>query len=216
MSDLIIPLEPREPSDDAPIAFTDIITALVIENVETREHGDETFYDVDGVALGSALAFAIGCAVGVEFPERIEPALAQTHGDDASSVIEACRAPLAQAATDARRSTEPPAPADFISELLDSLAEIERADIETAQSAISVSFEYGLLLAHTQRAAALVLRNAFDRSRKEEFESAPNNDDPEAPPGSPGASDDPDDFETLQEIAREVMASYEEDIGFAP
>ncbi len=211
MSDLIIPLEPLHPSDDdddGPVAFTDFIVHMVIDNAETHEHGGEAFYDVGDVATGGVLSFAIGCAVGVEFDDRIETMLEQTRGDQVEALVEACREPMAEAAAEARKSSEPPTPEFFIGDLLDTLHEMGHADAETAYGFVGSCFEYGLIFAKAQRSTALVLRNAFDRERKADLE------EPSAEADASGEPEDAGEFESLQDLAREVMAEYEEEFGF--
>ena len=99
-------------------------------------------------------------------------------------------------------------------DLLQAMEEGGHADTETAQNALSMSFEYGLILAHVQRSAALVLRNAFNRAQEEAAQE-------EAPEDEPADAEDEDlspeyaPFESLQELAQEIMSAYEADIGFA-
>lgn len=98
-------------------------------------------------------------------------------------------------------------PEDFIDPLLQALEEGSHADAETAHNSLSMAFEYGCILAHIQRSAALLLRNAFNRSQDEsvrEFDEGESND---MPPG-------PDPYQSVQDLAKELMAAYESDIGF--
>ena len=110
---------------------------------------------------------------------------------------------------------------DFLYDLLETLDETERVDAETAQNAVSMSFEYGLLLARVSRSAALVLRNAVNRSLEDAMRAPP----PDAPPPEGGDAPVPSasppegeesapPFESLQELAAEMMAAYEADVGF--
>ena len=100
-------------------------------------------------------------------PHRIVPVLEQTHPGQVTEIIDECREPLEQQVAAARQTTDPLEPADFMGDLLQAMEEGGHADIETAQNALSMSFEYGLILAHVQRSAALVLRNAFNRAQEE-------------------------------------------------
>ena len=212
MPDRIIPLEPVSSGggSDALAAFTDVVVVFYLEGLPRHEHDGEPFFDSGPLSETAVAAFALGCAVGVDFPRRIEPILEQTHTNTVEHIIAECREPLEQQTDVARRSIEPLEPEDFIDDLLKALEEAEHADIETAQNALSMSFEYGLILAHVRRSAALVLRNAFNRSQEEAVrelnEEEPDEDD--VPPG-------PAPFESLQEFAAEIMAAYEADIGFA-
>ena len=212
MSDRIIPLEPVSSDDgpEGPAAFTDVVVVFYLQGLPQHDHDGELFFDGGPLSEGAVAAFALGCAVGVDFSSRIEQILEQTHTDAVEHIIAECRGPLEQQADAARRSTEPLEPEDFIDDLLQALEEAEHADLETAQNALSMSFEYGLVLAHLRRSAALVLRNAFNRSQEEAVreldEEEPDEED--VPPG-------PAPFESLQEFAAEIMAAYEADIGFA-
>lgn len=212
MSDRIIPLEPVDSGggSEGPAAFTDVVVVFYLDGLPRHDHDGEPFFDSGPLTEAAVAAFALGCAIGVDFPERIEQILEQTHLDAVEHILAECREPLEQHADAARRSTEPLEPEDFIDELLQVLEESEHADIETAQNALSMSFEYGLILAHVRRSAALVLRNAFNRAQEEAVreleEEGPDEED--VPPG-------PAPFETLQEFAAEIMSAYEADIGFS-
>lgn len=212
MPDRIIPLEPVSSHDDheGPVAFTDVVVVLHLEGLPQHSHDGETFFECGPLSETAVAAFALGCAVGVDFPKRIEQVLEQTHPNVVEHIIAECREPLEQQTDAARRSTEPLEPEDFLDGLLQALEEAEHADVETAQNALSMSFEYGLILAHIRRSAALVLRNAFNRSQEEavrelDEENSPEEDD--VPPG-------PAPFESLQELAAEIMGAYEADFGF--
>jgi len=63
-------------------------------------------------------------------------------------------------------------------------------------------------MAHSHRSAALVLRNAFDRSQAEALKDFEEENDDELPPG-------PDPYQTLQSLGAEIMEAYESDIGFS-
>lgn len=211
VSDRIIPLEPITSGgeDDGPIALTDVVVALHLEGLPAHHHDGEPFYDCGPLSEAVVASFALGCAVGIDFPARIEPVLDQTHPGQAEHVIAECRGQLEQQAAAARQSSGPIEPEDFLDELLQALEGAEHADVESAQNALSMSFEYGLILARVQRSAAMVLRNAFNRSQQEAVVDFGDGDtDEELPPG-------PDPFESLQELAREIMDAYDADIGFS-
>ena len=212
MSSRIIPLEPVDDSGggDEFASFTEIVVILHLEGLPPHDHGGETFFDSVLLTEVVAAAFALGCAVGVDFPDRIDQILEQTHPDAVEHLMTSCREPLERQVAVARQSPEPLEPDDFIGDLLEALEEQEHADIETAQKALYMSFEYGLILADVQRSAALVLRNAFNRTQEElmrEFQ-VDATDEADAPAG-------PVPFESLQEFAAEIMSAYEADIGFA-
>ena len=70
-----------------------------------------------------------------------------------------------------------------------------------------MAFEYGCIRAHVERAAAMMVRNVFNRAQAEalaEFEAGTNDD---LPPG-------PDPHRPLQDLAAEILSAYEADIGF--
>ena len=110
----------------------------------------------------------------------------------------------------ARQATEALAPEDFLHELLETLEESEHADAETAQNAVSMSFEYGLLLARVSRSAAIVLRNAVNRSTEDAMRAASG----DGWESAPAAEEGEPPFESLQELAAEMMSAYEADVGF--
>ena len=216
MSDRIIHLEPVDSSshDDGPLAFTDVIVVVYLEGLPAHDHDGDVFYESDPLGEAVAGAFALGCAVGVDFPDRIVPVLEQTHPGQVTEIIDECREPLELQVAAARQTTDPLEPADFIGDMLQAIEEASHADIETAQNALSMSFEYGLILAHVQRSAALVLRNAFNRAQEKAAQE-------EEPEDEPADAEDEDlspeyaPFESLQELAQEIMSAYEADIGFA-
>ena len=228
MPNRVIPLEPVPPGggDDGgggALAFTDVVVLLHLDAAPSREHGRDTLFESDPVAEAAVGAFGLGCAVGVDFPDRVFPILEQTHPGESERIAAECAEPLERQVAAARQSTETLAADDFLYDLLETLDETERVDAETAQNAVSMSFEYGLLLARVSRSAALVLRNAVNRSLEDAMRAPP----PDAPPPegvdapAPSASPPPPEgeenappFESLQELAAEMMAAYEADVGF--
>ena len=151
-------------------------------------------------------AFGLGCAVGIEFPEKVQPILAQTHEDQVGEIVEACRGSLLERIEEARTAAEPIDAESFIGAIVDGIEERPFSDSETAQNALSMSFEYGCILAHVARGAAIVVRNEVNRSQQEQLEDFEEGLEPEAPEG-------PDPFHTLQQFAAEVMSAYEADMG---
>lgn len=151
-------------------------------------------------------AFGLGCAVGIEYPDRIMPILAQTHDEDTGEIVEECRVSLLERIEEAKTAAEPIDAESFIGAIVDSIEEQPHADSDTAQNALSMSFEYGLILAHVARGAAIVVRNEVNRHQQELLEDFEDGLDEEAPEG-------PDPFHTLQGFAAEVMAAYEADMG---
>ena len=72
---------------------------------------------------------------------------------------------------------------------------------------MSIGFEYGCVVARLERSAAILVRNAYNRDRRETLDDIEAGDDVEPPEG-------PDPYQSLQELAAEIMAAYEADIGF--
>ena len=212
MSSRVIPLEPvpsggGDGGGDGPLAFTDVVVLLHLENAPSREHGGDAFFESESLAEAAVGAFGLGCAVGADFPARIAPILEQTHPGEVERIVAECAEPLERQVAAARQATEALAPEDFLHELLETLEESEQADAETAQNAVSMSFEYGLLLARVSRSAAIVLRNAVNRSTEDAMRAASGDGEESAEEGEPP-------FESLQELAAEMMSAYEADIGF--
>lgn len=227
MPNRVIPLEPVPPGGDdgGALAFTDVVVLLHLQAVPSQEHGRDTLFESDPVAEAAVGAFGLGCAVGVDFPDRVFPILEQTHPGESERIAAECAEPLERQVAAARQSTETLAADDFLYDLLETLDESERVDAETAQNAVSMSFEYGLLLARVSRSAALVLRNAVNRSLEDAMRAPPTDALPQGalPPeeGAPAPSAPPSEgeenappFESLQELAAEMMAAYEADVGF--
>jgi hypothetical protein len=207
---------PLENADDVegPVTFTDVVIALHVEGLPTQlSEDDEAVFEAGALAESVVAAFALGCAVGVEFPDRVGPILEQTHEDAVEHIIEECRGPLTELVSAAKEAAEPLQPESFIESLVDGVEQSEYADNETAHNALSMSFEYGCILAHVQRSAAILVRNAYNREqdaavRELQAEDPDDADDDDLPGG-------PDPFHSVQEFATEVMEAYEADIGFA-
>ena len=215
MSSRVIPLEPvppggRDGDNDGPLAFTDVVVLLHLENAPSHEQGGDAFFESESLTEAAVGAFGLGCAVGADFPARISPILEQTHPGEVERIVAECAEPLERQVAAARQATEALAPEDFLHELLETLEESEQADAETAQNAVSMSFEYGLLLARVSRSAAIVLRNAVNRSTEDAMRAASGDGGESAPAADEGEPP----FESLQELAAEMMSAYEADIGF--
>ena len=134
------------------------------------------------------------------------PILRQTHEDDLSEVVEDCREALLERIDEAKEAMEPLEAESFVGAIVDSIEERPYCDSDTAQNALSMAFEYGCILAHAARGAAIAVRNEVNRSQQERVEEFEEGLDDEAPEG-------PEAFQTLQEFATEVMEAYEADLG---
>jgi hypothetical protein len=197
---------------DEPIAFTDVILALYLENLPSHAHDDdedEEFFNAEPLADAVIGAFALGCAIGLEFPQHVRTILAQTHSGQVDEIVAECKEPLSEQVAETRASGQPLEAEDFVDTLVEAINQGEHVDSETAQNALSMSFEYGLVLSHVERTAAMVVRNAFNRDQEtsvREYESGESTDVPSSP----------DPYQSLQELSKEIVTAYEADIGFWP
>ena len=202
-----IPLDAIEDIEEEPLAFTDVVIALYLEGLPSdMDEEDEQVFESAPLAEAVIGAFCLGCAIGIESPERLLPILTQTHSDDLDEIIDECRESLKQRIDEAKAATEPIEAESFITAMTDGLDERPYASGETAQNALSMSFEYGCVLAHTERGAAIVVRNEFNRSQEEAVEELEDG-------GNAEGLEGPDPFHSLQEFAAEIIAAYEADIG---
>ena len=207
MSQRIIPLEPIDGEPEGPVALTDVVIALYLEGVASHEHDGALHFEAGALTEAAVAAFAVGCAMGIAFEERVLDILEQTHPGAVEHVIEECREPLIEQAASARTSPDPIEPEDFIDDLLRAIEDEEHADEDTAHKALSMAFEYGCILAHVQRSAAMMVRNVFNRARAEAVSGLEAGTSEDVPPG-------PDPERPLQHLAAEIMSAYEADIGF--
>ena len=228
MADLTIPLESRDDfdGDDYPLAFTDFMIAHILENMAPTEEADRSItFDAEDVALACVLSLVLGCAAGVEFPSRIDAILDQTHPGEVETIVEDCRSRIEELTAAARSGTEALAPEDLIGEVLDSIREAGRIDAQSTQLAVSMSFEYGVVVARVHRGTALVLRNGFERRHRDLAEEVPpivlddEDDDivvfPDGEDEDEGVDIGDDDLlPTLQTVVAGMMTEYEEAVGF--
>ncbi|MEX2598538.1 MAG: hypothetical protein WD533_02670 [Dehalococcoidia bacterium] len=192
------------------MAFTDVILALYLEGLPSHSHDDdEEVFDAAPLSDAVVGAFALGCAIGLEYPDRVRAILEQTHPGAVDEIIEECKAPLSAQITEARNATEALEPEDFVEPLVEALGQGDHADADSAQNALSMSFEYGLIVAHMERGTAMVVRNAFNRDQETSVESYEAGDSAEMPAG-------PDPYQSLQDLAKEIVTAYEADVGFWP
>ncbi len=207
-----IPLTAIEEFDEESIAFTDVVIALYLEGlpVDIDEEGEQVF---ESAPLTEAVigAFCLGCAIGIEYPERLLAILTQTHVDELDEIINECRGSLTQCIEEARAAAEPIEAESFISEMTGGLDERPYASAETAQSALSMSFEYGCILAYVERGVAIMVRNEFNRS--EEVAAEEPEEEEQEQEEDMGRKVGSAPYHSLQEFAAEIVAAYEADIG---
>ena len=207
MPDRIIPLESRESfEDDGPASFIEYVAAIILGSVEQVEVDDEAGYDARSLDVGITGAFALGCAVGVEFPNRIEQVLEQVLPGEVAVVLDELRQPFADQVAALRNSGAPLEAEAFTAEIVESLDGADAASLEVAATLIQQTLAYGIMLARLERATAIVLRNAMDRAQREAYEELQELQIPDAGGDGP--------FETLQGVARCIMDDYEAEIGF--
>ncbi len=204
----LIPLDDANDVPDGPAAFTDVILALYLEGLPFAEGEDGgPAYESGPLTEAVIGAFSLGCALGVEFPERVQPILEQTHPEGIDPIIEECHEPLAARVAASRAGSAPLEAEHFIDDLLQAIDQDGYADNNTALNSLSIGFEYGCVVARLERAAAILVRNAYNRDRRETLDEIEAGDDVEPPEG-------PDPYQSLQELAVEIMTAYEADIGF--
>lgn len=158
-------------------------------------------------------AFVLGCAMGIDHPNLILTILEQTHPTAVGEIIDECRAPMAEQVAAAKGASEPLEPEDFLDELIEALEQGEHVDEETAHNALSMSFEYGCVLAYLERTGAIMVRNAFNRSQQEAveaFEASVSEELPDLDDVPAG----PDPYQRVQDLAEEILEAYGADIGF--
>jgi hypothetical protein len=189
-----------------------VILALYLEGLSNEATTDDSHeeeahvYEPDALSEAVVGAFALGTAMGLEYPDRIVTIIEQTHPGDSDALIDECRGPLEEQAASLREASGPVEPEDFVDSLLEAIDQGEPVDSETALNALSMSFEYGCILAHVQRPAAIMVRNAYNRAQAdtvEEFEGGES----DVPSG-------PDPLQSLQGLATEIMDAYVADVGF--
>ncbi|MBM3940234.1 MAG: hypothetical protein FJ318_04970 [SAR202 cluster bacterium] len=206
----LIPLESVDgPAPDGPTPLTDVVLAFFLEGIarDPDQDEDETLFEAKPLREAATGAFALGCAVGVEFPKRVDAILRQTHGEDIPNILAECREPLAEQVKEARETGGQVAPELFLGSLFDALEDTGSVEADTAYNILSISFEYGVILTTVDRAASIVVRNAYNRRLREMLKALEEGQPIEVPPGV-------DPSQSLQEFAKELVTAYEQDIGF--
>ena len=209
----IIPLEPA-PEAGEPSAFTDVVLALHLEDMPYHEAGGAVSYDPDELMEAASAAFAFGCALALDFPDRVPLILEQTHPGEGEAIVADCAGPLKEQAAEAHESGEEIGAELFLAALFEALEESEPVEADTAYNVISIGFEYGCILAQVERRGAMLVRNNFNRElaavARVENEAA-------QPKGRAGGGPaGPEPVQTLQQMARQLLEDYEKEIGFSP
>ena len=104
-------------------------------------------------------------------------------------------------------------PLEDINKGFEALEQGEHVDGEPAHNALSMSFEYGCVLAYLERTGAIMVRNAFNRSQQEAVEAFEANAS-EEPPDPDDVPAGPDPYQRVQDLAEEILEAYGADIGF--
>ena len=203
----IIPLEPAG-EQEAPPSLTDVVMALHLEALPHDLHEvdeREPLFEAEPLRGAARAAFGLGCAVGVEFPDKVAPLLRQTH-DDAAEILDECREPLAAQAAQVRASGEAVTADAFLEDLLSVVEGDEAVERDVAYNVLSIAFEYGCILAVTERSAALVVRNAESRTLAEAAAAFEAGEAAQPPPA-------PDPLRPLRDFSLELVSAYETDFG---
>ena len=191
-----------------------MVLALYLEGLPSQDDaGGISYYDPDPLMEAACAAFALGCALAIESPQQVMPVLKQTHPDDAEAIVAECTPPLLEQVAEARASSAELRPELFLEALLEALEESEPVEAEVAYNIISIAFEYGCILAHVERRAALTVRNGFNRLQAQAL-SAQAGQQSEDIADAPRYLAGPDPHRPVQDLARELLSAYEQDIGF--
>ena len=186
------------------MAFTDVVLAWQLEELPYQEVSGAVHYDANEVMEAASAAFALGCALGLDSLDRVPLILEQTHPGEVQEIITECTGPLTELAAEAQESGEEMGAELFLGGLFEVLEEDEPVEAGIAYNIISIGFEYGCILAHAERRAAMLVRNNFNR----ELATVTSTQAEQAA--------GPEPFQTLQEIAHQMLEDYESEIGFSP
>jgi hypothetical protein len=198
-----------QPDDDteAGLVFTDVVLLLYLDQLPQHDNEDGPHYDNQPLRRAADSVFSLGCAVGVEQPKLIKPILEQTHPGESAAIIADCASTLTEQVASARKAGATLEPELFLKPLLVELDQEPHVVSEAANNVLSISFEYGCVLASVQPKAAKLVRNDFNRRQAQLLRALEQDDTGDVPLG-------PDPHQPLQETARELVSAYQEDIGF--
>ena len=179
--------------------------ALYLEELPYREEGGTTTYDPEPLMEAAAGAFALGCAMAVEAPDRVPLILEQTHPGEVDAIVADCTEPLQERVVEAQAAKAELVPELFLGALFDTFEDGEPVEATVAYNVISIGFEYGCILAQVERRAAQMVRNSYNRHQVLDATS---------PEDETSSGAVPLPFKAIQELAKEVLSAYEQDIGF--
>jgi hypothetical protein len=192
-----------------------VVLALYLEDVPYHTGADGAIsFDTEPIMEVSAEAFVLGCALGLEFPDRVSLILEQTHPGEVDAIIADCAGPLEERVADARESGAEIGPEVFLESLLDALEESGPVEADVAYNVISIGFEYGCILARVERRAALSVRNGFNRAQATLAQAAAHDKQATGGNGDDQVPADPGGIASVQELARELLLAYEQETGF--
>ncbi len=195
------------------MALTDVVLALYLECLPRDDAHDRHSYSTGPLVEAAEGAFALGCALGVEFPDRVSLILGQTHPGEVQAIIDDCTGPLQDQVVEAREAGAELEPALFMGSLFEALEENEPVEADAACNILSIAFEYGCVLAHVERRGAQLVRNSFNRRRALAAQGQAPTESAEGPP-PPATGPRPGLGRPVQELAHELVGAYESDIGF--
>ena len=192
------------------MALTDVVLALYLEGLPRRDDPDGTsYFEAEPLTEAAAGAFALGCALGAAFPDRVRLILEQTHPGEVDAIISDCADPLEAEVAEAREAGRELEPSLFMASIFEAMDDVEPVEADVACNVVSIGFEYGCILAEVERRAAQMVRNSFNRRQAEVLRAAADADSAE---GLILVGPDPE--RPVQELAQEVLAAYEKDFGF--
>ena len=192
------------------IPLTDVVLMLYLEEIAQEEStvSGAPAYEANAVKRSANGAFSMGCATGIAFPDLVHSILAQTHPkEDPVALIEECKEPLLEQIVEARTANEEIGAGLFLESLFDAMEEDEYMEAQATYNVLSISFEYGCILASVDRRAALLTRNDFNRKQKELVESIMTGQEPHQVLGT-------DPSRPIQDTTKELIAAYLSDFGF--
>jgi len=197
-------------TDEPHVPLTDVVLMLYLEEVPlvSDDPSVEPTYETEALRNASLGAFAMGCATGMDFPDLIRPILEQTHPDEgADTIIEDCEGPLTEQVEEARAASQELNAGLFLESLFEAMEDDPEVEAQAAYNILSISFEYGCILAKVERRAALLVRNDFNRKQAELVEAMERGEEPFPVLG-------PDPKRPIQDTAKELVTAYHADIGF--